>query len=146
MLRPWGDTLALSCLLWIWSSLSQTWSHMKAGVQADTYRRMRKAVAGQWERYCPATNALWLHYLTEMLLTTKACPCQASETRALRDFRCVPVANAACGLAPGGLTAACGAGGARWRLTARPPWCLTRSLRASGWPASRLASERGELA
>ena len=56
-------------------------------MQADTYRRMRKAVKRQWATYCPATNALWLHYLADMLLTVKACPCGSSQTRALRDFR-----------------------------------------------------------
>ena len=57
-------------------------------LQADTYRRMRKLTKQRWEAYCPGTNALWLHYLAEILLTLKACPCKASQTRALRDFRC----------------------------------------------------------
>ena len=28
--------------------------------QSDTYRKMRDATGGRWERHCPKTNALWL--------------------------------------------------------------------------------------
>ena len=40
--------------------------------QSDTYRRMRKATKGMWERHCPKTNALWLHYLADCLCQTRS--------------------------------------------------------------------------
>lgn len=57
------------------------------GLQADTYRRMKKATGGDWEKHTPSTNSLWMHYLTDLLLTNKRCPCSPDQTRALRDFR-----------------------------------------------------------
>ena len=57
-------------------------------LQADTYRRMRKATKGKWAAFCPATNALWLHYLADILLSCKANGWQPQATRSLRDFRC----------------------------------------------------------
>ena len=41
-------------------------------LQADTYRRMRKATRGQWAGFHPATNALWVAYLADTLLEKKA--------------------------------------------------------------------------
>ena len=59
-------------------------------LQADTYRRMRKATKGRWEGFHPATNALWMHYLADTLLNLKAFPLDASQKRQLRDFRYMP--------------------------------------------------------
>lgn len=56
-------------------------------LQADTYRRMRKATKGRWEGFHPATNALWMHYLADTLLNLKAFPLDAGQKRQLRDFR-----------------------------------------------------------
>jgi serine/threonine-protein kinase haspin len=39
--------------------------------QAETYRRMRKAVSRDWSAFVPRTNALWLHYLADLLLHKK---------------------------------------------------------------------------
>ena len=57
-------------------------------VQADTYRRMRKAAKGRWEGFHAATNALWMHYLADTLLSLKAFPMDAGLKRKLRTFRC----------------------------------------------------------
>ncbi|GMH33792.1 hypothetical protein BSKO_01626 [Bryopsis sp. KO-2023] len=59
----------------------------KRDCQADTYRRMRKAVKDQWADFCPKTNALWIHYLTDVLLTLKKIPMTDSDKRDLRAFR-----------------------------------------------------------
>ena len=56
-------------------------------LQADTYRRMRKATKGRWEGFHPATNALWMHYLADTLLSLKAFPMEPSQKKQLRDFR-----------------------------------------------------------
>ena len=55
--------------------------------QFDTYRRMRKAVKGDWSAYAPQTNALWLSYLADTLLTKKDIPLGREEKGALRAFR-----------------------------------------------------------
>jgi serine/threonine-protein kinase haspin len=55
--------------------------------QSDTYRKMRKAVRRDWSSYAPRTNALWLHYLADTLLTKKAFPLDKAERRALQAFR-----------------------------------------------------------
>ena len=59
----------------------------KKDVQSDAYRRMRKAVHRNWESFCPRTNALWLHYLTDILLTSKHFAATKEERGALRGFR-----------------------------------------------------------
>ena len=56
-------------------------------LQADTYRRMRKATRGDWSVYTPSTNALWLHYLADVMLTRKRPASSADGLRALRAFR-----------------------------------------------------------
>ena len=59
----------------------------KGDPQADTYRRMRGATGGDWRAHAPATNALWLAYLADVLLTAKPYPRSAAHVRALRGFR-----------------------------------------------------------
>eukprot|EP00873_Tetraselmis_striata_P040156 jgi/Tetstr1/460420/TSEL_005681.t1 len=61
----------------------------KADCQAETYRRMRKVCRRQWAGAYPATNALWLHYLADLLLGPKKHQLLASaeDLRALRGFR-----------------------------------------------------------
>jgi len=61
----------------------------RGDAQAETYRRMRRAVRGDWAAHAPATNALWLHYLADVLVSAKAPPPGAGpdEGRALRGFR-----------------------------------------------------------
>eukprot|EP00210_Caulerpa_lentillifera_P009420 g8981.t1 len=39
--------------------------------QAETYRRMKKTVGDDWSGFHPETNCLWIHYLTETVLTVK---------------------------------------------------------------------------
>lgn len=56
--------------------------------QADTYRRMRTKTHGHWEEFHPETNALWLHYLVDVLLSHKKLPCSRAQLHALRGFRC----------------------------------------------------------
>ena len=60
---------------------------MPVMVQADTYRRMKKATKNSWQGHCPATNCLWMHYLTDVILNLKPFPVTAKQKRALRDFR-----------------------------------------------------------
>jgi serine/threonine-protein kinase haspin len=55
--------------------------------QSDTYRRMRKATKGTWERHCPKTNALWLHYLADCLLSDKEFPMTAGQKADLKGFK-----------------------------------------------------------
>jgi serine/threonine-protein kinase haspin len=59
----------------------------KGEAQFDTYRKMRKAVRADWTAFVPATNALWLAYLADTLLTKKAIPLERDEKLALRAFR-----------------------------------------------------------
>lgn len=40
-------------------------------LQAETYRRMRKAVRRDWRASAPKTNALWLHYLADVVVAEK---------------------------------------------------------------------------
>ena len=61
-----------------------------AGVcQFDTYRRMRKVLRKRWESSNLRTNAMWMHYLADTLLTEKAqdMVLSSDEERALRGFR-----------------------------------------------------------
>lgn len=62
-------------------------------VQADTYRRMAKLTGGDWAQHCPATNAAWLAYLADAVLSLKATPMSPQEKRQLRAFRCGHVAS-----------------------------------------------------
>lgn len=55
--------------------------------QSDTYRRMKKATRGKWERHFPKTNALWLHYLADCLLTDKEFPATAAQKHDIKGFR-----------------------------------------------------------
>ena len=56
--------------------------------QAETYRRMMKATRGDWKKYCPLTNALWIRYLVETILIHKLpSACGGEEKLALRNFK-----------------------------------------------------------
>ncbi|KAL0034660.1 hypothetical protein WJX77_001494 [Trebouxia sp. C0004] len=59
----------------------------KGDVQADTYRRMKKATRNRWQGHCPATNCLWMHYLADVILNLKKIPMTAQQKKGLRDFR-----------------------------------------------------------
>jgi serine/threonine-protein kinase haspin len=70
----------------------------KGDLQADTYRRMRKAVhkaaaaAGDaggdpWRHHVPSTNALWLAYLAGVLVEGKAYGASDAHVKAVRAFR-----------------------------------------------------------
>ncbi|KAJ2803868.1 Serine/threonine-protein kinase haspin, partial [Coemansia helicoidea] len=41
-------------------------------IQYDVYRQMRAAAADRWEGFHPHTNVLWLVYVLQKILTTKA--------------------------------------------------------------------------
>ena len=56
-------------------------------VQADTYRRMKKATKNKWQQHCPTTNCLWMHYLADIILNLKKFPLTAQQKKLLRDFR-----------------------------------------------------------
>jgi len=56
-------------------------------LQADTYRRMKKATRNTWQGHCPATNCLWMHYLADVILNLKQFPMTAKQKKGLRDFR-----------------------------------------------------------
>ena len=44
-------------------------------------------LARDWRAYAPRTNALWLHYLADVLLTRKTLPLDRADKRALQAFR-----------------------------------------------------------
>jgi len=48
---------------------------------------MRVQTGDEWEGHHPGTNTLWLHYLADKMLTSKAVPCSAAEKRSLTGFR-----------------------------------------------------------
>jgi hypothetical protein len=56
-------------------------------LQADTYRRMKKATRNRWQGHCPTTNCLWMHYLADVILNLKQFPMTAKQKKGLRDFR-----------------------------------------------------------
>lgn len=56
-------------------------------MQAETYRRMRKANNGNWHAFLPVTNTLWMHYMSDILLNKKDCKLDAAQKRELRSFR-----------------------------------------------------------
>ena len=56
----------------------------KGNCQANTYRRMRKLTRGKWAGFFPGTNALWMHYLADAMLSQKAVRMSAQETRSLK--------------------------------------------------------------
>jgi serine/threonine-protein kinase haspin len=41
----------------------------RASVQAETYRRMKKATRNSWQAHVPATNVYWLQYLVDTCIT-----------------------------------------------------------------------------
>ena len=55
--------------------------------QSETYRRMRKALNNQWGASCPQTNAFWLHYLADTLLTKKEFKMSPNQKQSLGKFR-----------------------------------------------------------
>ena len=55
--------------------------------QSDTYRKMRDATGGRWERHCPKTNALWLRYLADCLAEDKAFAATKEQRGEMRRFR-----------------------------------------------------------
>jgi serine/threonine-protein kinase haspin len=55
--------------------------------QSDTYRKMRDATGGRWERHCPKTNALWLRYLADCLAEDKAFSATKEQRGEMRRFR-----------------------------------------------------------
>ena len=55
--------------------------------QSETYRRMRKALNNQWGASCPQTNAFWLHYLADTLLTKKEFKMSPNQKLSLEKFR-----------------------------------------------------------
>lgn len=60
----------------------------RGNCQADTYRRMRKALGGKWATHNPETNCMWMHYLTDCLLNEKGQLSLApSDRHALKGFR-----------------------------------------------------------
>ena len=57
-------------------------------LQCETYRRMRKAVKGDWRAACPKTNGLWLHYLADVVAVQKPIPgLAAADCKELKAFR-----------------------------------------------------------
>ena len=40
-----------------------------------------------WERHCPKTNSLWLHYLADCLLSDKEFPMTAGQKADLKGFK-----------------------------------------------------------
>lgn len=49
---------------------------------------MKKATKNQWDRFTPATNCLWMHYLADICLAHKlSFACSSAEKLELRGFR-----------------------------------------------------------
>ncbi|PRW60889.1 transducin beta 3 isoform A [Chlorella sorokiniana] len=60
----------------------------KGSVQAETYRRMKKATRNHWEAHVPATNVFWLQYLVDICMTEKkGWACRKEDLNALRAFK-----------------------------------------------------------
>jgi len=57
--------------------------------QADTYRRMKKAVKNEWNTKMLKTNCMWMHYLSDEILAMKTLSLSAHEKQALRLFKYV---------------------------------------------------------
>lgn len=56
-------------------------------LQAETYRRMRKAVKKDWKAHAPKTNALWLHYLADIVIAEKKVKGTAVRARGVETRR-----------------------------------------------------------
>ncbi len=48
---------------------------------------MQKLTKGDWAAHTPATNAVWLGYLTDAMLSLKQAPLSAQAKRHLRAFK-----------------------------------------------------------
>ena len=59
----------------------------KGHCQSETYRRMKRVTKGKWNKYCPKTNALWLHYLADTVLEQKDFNVTAEDKQRLVAFR-----------------------------------------------------------
>ena len=59
----------------------------KGHCQSETYRRMKRATKGKWNKFTPKTNALWVHYLADTLLEQKDFNVTAEQKKELTDFR-----------------------------------------------------------
>jgi len=59
----------------------------KGHCQSETYRRMKRATKGKWNKFTPKTNALWVHYLADTLLEQKDFNITAEQKKELTDFR-----------------------------------------------------------
>ena len=62
---------------------------MKIFSQAETYRRMKRAVGDNWQGFFPQTNCLWIHYLSDVFLASKQIPLTKSEKQDIRIFKSV---------------------------------------------------------
>lgn len=57
-------------------------------VQFETYRRMQAVTGGKWEKRFPKTNSLWIHYIADILLSSKKkYSCTKENKYQLRSFR-----------------------------------------------------------
>ncbi|KAL4446368.1 hypothetical protein ABPG77_003175 [Micractinium sp. CCAP 211/92] len=60
----------------------------KGSVQAETYRRMKKATKNRWAAHVPATNVFWMQYLVDICLTEKkGWACTREQLNELRAFK-----------------------------------------------------------
>ena len=59
----------------------------KGHCQSETYRRMKKVTKGKWNAYNPKTNALWIHYLVDVILEQKDFAVSCEEKQRLVAFR-----------------------------------------------------------
>ncbi|KAL4423699.1 hypothetical protein ABPG75_001000 [Micractinium tetrahymenae] len=60
----------------------------KGSVQAETYRRMKKATKNRWEAHVPATNVFWMQYLVDICMTEKkGWACTREQLNELRAFK-----------------------------------------------------------
>ncbi|KAH7314373.1 hypothetical protein KP509_21G000300 [Ceratopteris richardii] len=59
----------------------------KGDTQAETYRKMLSLTDGSWDKRFSQTNAYWIAYLVDTLLTKKKFPCSDQESRALRALK-----------------------------------------------------------
>ncbi|TFY71992.1 hypothetical protein EVG20_g1023 [Dentipellis fragilis] len=61
-----SDTTAIH-----WTPFDEEIFEGEGDYQFDVYRLMRKCNGGEWEKFNPLTNVLWLHYLALKLLNSK---------------------------------------------------------------------------
>lgn len=75
-------------------------------MQAETYRRMKRATKNRWAAHVPATNVFWMQYLVDICLTEVSPPPRLTTCVQNWGVRALPAWQAAAVLARRGTWAA----------------------------------------